>query len=253
MKTLKQRAKSLRLHGLLAHWDEVIDAPWVETLIDWEEKERRDRSFERRLAAARLGHFKPLVDFDWSWPEACDRVTVEDLMRLDFLVEGENAVLIGGTGTGKTTLATNIAYQSLCAGHTVRTLRTDPELKNLAAIGNERELARELGLLVRPALLLIDEIGYVTLGERHADILYYLISAREQRHRSTIVVSSRPLSGWRQVFSGSACVSAIIDRLVHKADIIVIKGDSYRLKEAEERRRERQRARRLSKKGDGDR
>ena len=85
--TLKERAMALGLHGLLAHWSEISKCDWLPPLIAWEEEERRGRSLKRRLAAARLGHFKPLADFDWDWPRRCDRMAVEDLMTLDFLNE----------------------------------------------------------------------------------------------------------------------------------------------------------------------
>ena len=85
IESLRQRATALHLHGLLAHWPEVGAEPWVEPLLQWEEQERARRSLERRLAEAHIGRFKPLCDFDWSWPKRCDRAAVETLMALDFL------------------------------------------------------------------------------------------------------------------------------------------------------------------------
>ena len=82
---LRARAKVLKLHGMLAHWDEISETGWIESLIQWEEQERARRGLERRLKSARLGRFKPLADFDWSWPGQCDREAVNDLMQLNFL------------------------------------------------------------------------------------------------------------------------------------------------------------------------
>ncbi len=93
--TLMERARALGLHGLLAHWGEVVERDWIAGLIAWEEEERRARSLNRRLSDARLGQFKPLTDFDWDWPRRCDRMAVEDLMGLDFLKEHANLVLVG--------------------------------------------------------------------------------------------------------------------------------------------------------------
>lgn len=117
---LRERAVALRLNGLLAHWSEVATAAWLAPLIQWEEDERGRRSLERRLASARIGRFKALADFDWTWPTRCDRGAVEALMALEFIAEAANVVLVGPNGVGKSTLARNIAHQALIQGHTVR-------------------------------------------------------------------------------------------------------------------------------------
>jgi DNA replication protein DnaC len=114
--TLRTRAEALHLHGLLAHWSEVATQAWVAPLIGWEAQERARRSLERRLQSARIGRFKPLCDFDWSWPRRCDRTAIEALMTLDFLKDATNVVLVGQNATGKTTLAQNIPSSGIpCA------------------------------------------------------------------------------------------------------------------------------------------
>jgi len=100
---LKQQAITLKLHGLLAHWHEVTQEqyPWLETLLSWEYKERKQRSLERRLNNAKLGHFKPLNEFDWQWPDQIDPQAIQTLMQLDFLTTASNIILLGSNGVGK--------------------------------------------------------------------------------------------------------------------------------------------------------
>ena len=113
---LHARAKALALHGLIAHWHDVSAAGWVDKLIDWEEQERARRSLERRLRDAHIGRFKPLCDFDWTWPKRCDRAAIEALMSLDFLKDATNAVLVGPNGVGKSTLAKQISDRICVTG-----------------------------------------------------------------------------------------------------------------------------------------
>ncbi|MBP7568418.1 MAG: ATP-binding protein, partial [Burkholderiaceae bacterium] len=119
---LREQAGALRLHGLLTHWAEVMgqadQARWVAQLLAWEAAERGRRSLERRLRAAHIGRFKPLADFDWSWPRSIDRAAVEELMTLQFLRDASNVVLVGPNGVGKTMCACNLGYQAVLAGHT---------------------------------------------------------------------------------------------------------------------------------------
>jgi DNA replication protein DnaC len=240
---LFERTTTLKLYGLLAHWDEVINAPWLEPLIVWEERARQQRSLERRLRQARLGRFKALLDFDWQWPEQCDRDAIQDLMTLSFLKEAANAVLVGPNGVGKSTIARNIAYQAVLQGHTVLFTTAGEMLNVLAAQDGDNALRRRLRFYAQPSLLVIDEVGYLSYSNRHADLLFEIISRRYEE-KSVLITTNRPFSEWGEVFPNAACVVSLVDRLVHNAEIIQIAGESYRLKEANERaeRRKKQRA-----------
>src|SRR5581483_1028111 len=116
---LLERARRLGLHGLCARWDELGASAWVNDLLDCEETERQRRSLERRIRSAHLGRFRPLCDFDWSWPKKVDRELIEDLFSLDFIRDAENLLFIGPNGVGKTMLAQNLAHHALLQGHTV--------------------------------------------------------------------------------------------------------------------------------------
>lgn len=244
--SLKERAKVLKLYGLLTHWDEVIDADWLEPLIRWEEEERARRGLQRRLSAARLGRFKPLADFDWNWPKQCDRQAVEELMRLDFLEETANAILVGPNGVGKSTIARNIAHQAVLAGHSVLFTNAAAMLNELAAQDGDNALRRRLALYARPRLLVIDEIGYLSYSNRHADLLFEIVSRRYEE-KSTIITTNKPFAEWNQVFPNASCVVSLVDRLVHHAEIIPIEGESYRLKEAKEQSEKRRQKRTAAK------
>ncbi len=243
---LKHRAQALKLYGLLAHWAEVAKTPWVASLLQWEEEERARRSLERRLKQAHLGRFTPLADFDWAWPKRCDRAAIEELMGLGFVAEAMNVVLIGPNGVGKTTIARNLAQQAVLAGRTVLCTTAAAMLNSLLEADGERALRNRLTAYARVQLLLIDEIGYLSYSNRHADLLFEVVSRRYERH-PTMVTTNRPFAEWGEVFPNAACVVSLIDRLVHHAEIIQIDGASYRLKEAKERsaqRRQQRNARR---------
>ena len=246
LEALHLRAKALNLHGLMAHWPEAAAAAWPATLIDWEEQERARRSLERRLRAAHIGRFKPICDFDWTWPKRCDRAAFEALMSLDFLADATNIVLVGPNGVGKSTLACNIAHQALSHGHTVLFTSAGQLLGELAALDSDSTLRRRLRHYAAPSLLVIDEVGYLSYSNRHADLLFELVSRRYQ-NKSTVVTTNRPFAEWREVFPNAACVVSLVDRLVHNAEILPIEGESYRLKEAQERSDQRARQRRRPK------
>ena len=236
--TLQARAQALALHGLVAHWADVGTAPWVAELLTWEEDERRRRSLERRLRVAKIGRFKPLCDFDWTWPKQCDQGAVADLMGLDFVRQAHNVVLIGPNGVGKTTLARNIAHQALLAGHTVLFTSAGQMLGELAALDSDSALRRRLRHYGAPDLLCVDEVGYLAYGDRYADLLFEVVSRRYE-DKSLLLTTNRPFSEWSQVFPNAACVVSLIDRIIHHAEILAIDGESYRAREARERAEQR--------------
>lgn len=243
---LNARAKVLGLHGILAHWHEVGTADWMERLIEWEEQERGRRSLERRLKSAHIGRFKQVCDFDWSWPKRCDQAAFESLMTLDFLRDATNVVLVGPNGIGKTTLARNIAYQAVIQGRTVLFTTAGQMLGDLAALDSDSALRSRLRHYAAPDLLGIDEIGYLSYSNRHADLLFEVVNRRYEK-KSTILTTNRSFAEWQEVFPNAACVVSLVDRLLHNAEILAFEGESYRAKETKERNEQRARKRRSSK------
>lgn len=226
----------------MARWGEVRDAPWLPTLIEIEETERQRRSLERRIRNARIGRFKPIADFDWSWPEKIDRDLIEECLTLDIIARAANLVIVGTSGLGKTMIAQNLAHQAVLRGHTVRFITASEMLNDLAAQESAYALARRLRRYCQPALLCVDEVGYLSYDRHHADLLFQVVSRRNEQ-KSTIVTTNKAFKEWEHVFPNAASVVALIDRLVHRAEIVTIEGESYRLKEAKEREAARARER----------
>ena len=231
---LRDRAWHLGLWGVLARWDDLAGEAWLAELIAMEEEERQRRSLERRIRNAKLQRFKPMADFDWSWPSKIDRELVDELFTLEFLGERANVVLVGPNSVGKTTIAKNLAYQALLKGHTARFVSASEMLGDLAAQDSASTLRNRIARYCRPSLLVIDEVGYLSYADRHADLLFEVVTRRYEE-RSTIVTTNKPFSEWGEVFPNATCVVTLVDRLIHRAEIVSIEGGSYRFKEAKER------------------
>ncbi len=207
--------------------------PWLERLLTWEINERKHRSLERRFSSAKLGRFTLLTEFDWQWPEKIDQQRIHTLMQLDFLEDAINPILIGSNGVGKSTIAQNIGHKAVMQGHTVLFTTAANMLNELAAQDGDNALRRRLAFYAKPKLLIIDEVGYLSYSNRHADLLFEIINRRYEKH-STMITTNRPFGEWNEVFPNAACVVSLIDRLVHHSDVIAIEGKSYRMKEAQE-------------------
>lgn len=245
---LCQRARKLGLYGLVARWSEFGHLPWVAELIETEEAERQSRSLQRRVRASRIGDFKPMADFDWSWPTTIDRDLIEDLFSYQFLEERANVVLIGNRGLGKTMIAQNLAHQALLRGHTVCFTTASAMLNDLASQDGSLALRRRIRHYCAPQLLVCDEVGYLSYDRRHADLLFEIVSQR-YRTRSTVITTNKDFQEWGEVFPNAGCVASLIDRVIHKAEITYVDGESFRLKESKEQAAQRSVARRKRKTG----
>jgi DNA replication protein DnaC len=153
---LRARAGKLGLYGVLARWDELGETPWLKTVVECEEAERQKRSLMRRIHKARLGAFKSIADFDWTWPKKIDREGIEDLFHLGFIAEAANIVLIGSNGLGKTTIACNLLHRALLAGHTALRVTASEMLNDLATQDSGQARNRRLRRYLSPTVLLLD-------------------------------------------------------------------------------------------------
>lgn len=231
---LHRRAKTLRLYGLLSAWGKLCSQSWVPELIELEEAERARRSREYRINNAKIGAFKPIADFDWKHPKNIDRRLIEDLFELDFITEPANVVLVGPNGVGKTLLAQNLAYEAIIRGHAVRFTSASDMLNDLSGLDGSA-LKMRLKRYVSPKLLVIDELGYLSYDNRHADLLYQVVSRRYDKQASIVLTTNKPFAEWNSVFDSAACLVTLIDRLCHRCEIVAIEGDSYRVKESKQR------------------
>ena len=231
---LKDRLKALGLFGLIACWDQIADKPWLREVLALEERERQKRGLERRLRNARVSLFKPMTDFDWTWPKKIDREAIDELFGLSFLKTGHNAVLVGPNGVGKTMVLKNIAHHAVIRGNTVRFATASDMLADLAAQESSVALARRLRRYTVPILLCVDEVGYLSYDNRYADLLFEVVTRRYEAQKPILLSTNKPFSQWGEVFPHAACVVTLVDRLIHRAEVIDIVAESYRLKEAKE-------------------
>ena len=153
---LRKRLRELALYGLAVQDQTLLAEPWVERVIDIEDRERRRRSLKRRLTNARISAFKPIADFDWQWPKAIDRKLIDELFNLAFVNDAANVVLLGPNGIGKTMIAKNLVHHAVINGYTARFTMASDMLHELASQDSDASLARRLRRFTQPQILAID-------------------------------------------------------------------------------------------------
>ncbi len=184
---------------------------------------------EGRIRAARLPARKSLEEFDFDHARGLKRDTITHLGTLDFAVAKENVVFLGPPGTGKTHLAIGLGIRACQAGHRVAFATAAQWVNLLADAHAAGHLQAELARLGRYPLLVVDEVGYIPFEAEAANLFFQLVSARYER-ASLLVTSNKPFGRWGEVFGDDVVAAAMIDRLVHHATVVSLKGDSYRLK-----------------------
>lgn len=203
----------------------------LEEIARCEQIEKTQRSVQRRLERCRIGRFRPMTDFDWSWPKKIERDVIERALTLDFIKEPRNFILLGSNGLGKTMISKNIAYAAVQAGYTVLFITAAELLENLQSQSSET-LRRRVSRFAQSQLLCIDEVGYLSYDNHAADLLYKVVDRRYER-RSILLTTNLAFRDWNTVFPNATSIASLLDKLTHHADITLIEGQSYRVHESQ--------------------
>src|SRR6516165_4363018 len=192
---------------------------------------RQDRVIARRIKAARFPAIKTLEAFRWDWPKKINRLQIQELFRLRFIEEKANVIFLGLVGLGKTHLATALGYAACQHGHSVLFANAIDVINTLSAAQTKGVLKTQLKRYLSPAILVLDEVGYLPIDQRGADLLFQVISQRYERG-SIILTSNKAFKQWPAIFNGDSTItSAVLDRLLHHAETVLIEGSSYRMKD----------------------
>ena len=201
------------------------------TLVGMEQAARQQRALQRRLREARLPKQKTLTEYDFNFPKRIPKSAILRLFDCDFIERQGCAVLIGPTGTGKSHLLTALGYTAAERGYSVRHTRVVDMINHLTAAQIKGVLGNTLRTYVRPSLLLLDELGYLPIDKRGADLLFQVVAARYETG-SIVLTTNRPFREWGTLFDmDNTLATALIDRLMHHGEAIVIQGDSYRMRD----------------------
>ena len=230
---LDAQLQRLHLHYIESHYQALATRAaeqqrshldYLEQLIEGEATMRENRSIERRIRNARFPVLKSLDDFQWNWPKKINRTQIQNLFRLAFIATQTNVVLIGNVSIA-------LGRAACLNGHSVLFTTAVDIINTLAAAQSAGRLKREFHRYLKPAVLIVDELGYLPIDKHGADLLFQIISQRYER-APMVITTNRAYKHWSQIFNNdSTLTSAILDRVLHHADTVIIEGKSFRMKD----------------------
>jgi DNA replication protein DnaC len=204
---------------------------YLARLVEGEADVRRDRATKSRIRLARFPVIKTVEQFRWDWPTRLNRLQVQNHFPLAFIQDKANLIFLGGVGLGKTHLATALGYAACLKGYSVLFASAIDVINTLAAARSAGRLKQALKPYTKPALLILDELGYLPIDKAGADLLFQVISLRYEQG-AIILTSNRAFKEWPKIFNNdSTLTAAILDRLLHHADTVIIEGKSFRMKD----------------------
>lgn len=225
---LQENYQTFADQGAREQWTHL---QYLGRLLEGETQRRQDRCIVRRIAAARFPVIKTLDQFNWNWPKKVNRAQVQHLFSLSFLKDKASVIFVGGVGLGKSHLAVALGHAACLQGHSVLFTTAVEAINTLSAAQAQCRLKAELKKFLSPTILVCDELGYLPIDKAGADLLFQIISGRYEKG-STVITTNQSYKHWGRIFNNDTTItSAVLDRLLHHAETVVLEGKSYRMKD----------------------